>query len=246
MRSIASPNSLERFILREQIYRVRRAPYGDPATEELPVRPNADLAIIKVPEGGIPGLNYTEFDDEEKNGEYQLGKAYCTFMQLYVKNEVTYINDPIEDNLQVIADEIPSPIVPEGDQSYPQFLEWVHNPYAWKHYGSIIPMTPDTRKMKDGKKPTFFTVAYRERTGLWVCGRPPDILKCVTTEQVAIDQSGTVKIWMGGAETTETETAWLNWMHGGQKISANIKALIRFFEDENKWVFIGADCETTT
>jgi hypothetical protein len=59
--------------------------------------------------------------------------------------------------------------------------------------------------------------------------------------------SGLVTIYRGGAATSWTVTAHLNWGHGGIAIpqmtnGAPTQIWVRFYPDENKWCVEGKDC----
>jgi hypothetical protein len=156
---------------------------------------------------------------------------------------LAYVNDQILDNFQAFAEEIPDPRVPTGDQSFPPYQEIISNPYRWRHFGTDVYPESAGKIMSDGNPPRMLAMAFRERTGLWVCNRPPDIFKAKTVTQIKAKKSGQVTVWLSGVTTGLNEEAWLNWMHSNKDISAGKEVLIRFFEDEDKWVIIGAECE---
>ncbi len=58
------------------------------------------------------------------------------------------------------------------------------------------------------------------------------------------DDSGDVKIYSNvTTDTSYVVEAYLDWMHGDQKISANKEVMIKWFPQENIWRIIGAECE---
>lgn len=75
-------------------------------------------------------------------------------------------------------------------------------------------------------------------------------LKAVVTNAggIAAGGSGEVTIWLAptlGADPEETGwtvTAHLNWMHGGQNVDEAKQVLIRWFQDEARWVIVEREC----
>ena len=55
---------------------------------------------------------------------------------------------------------------------------------------------------------------------------------------------GEVTIYMGGGSMEKVEKAWLNWIHGNEPISSGKRLWVVRFPDEQKYIIIGADCET--
>ena len=55
--------------------------------------------------------------------------------------------------------------------------------------------------------------------------------------------SGTVSIYRSAIDSGDNVTAHLLWAHGGQQVSADKEVFVAWFEDENKWIIIGAECE---
>lgn len=61
---------------------------------------------------------------------------------------------------------------------------------------------------------------------------------------VSAGGSGTVTVWRNGSATTETiDNVYLDWMHNSEQISANKEALICWFPQDERWRFVGAECE---
>jgi hypothetical protein len=60
---------------------------------------------------------------------------------------------------------------------------------------------------------------------------------------IAVDATGTISIWRDGADTTENETAKLDWMAGTTQVSSGKEVLITWFADEGIWRITGAECE---
>lgn len=58
---------------------------------------------------------------------------------------------------------------------------------------------------------------------------------------IAVGGSGTVTIYLAGASTSWTVTAYLNWM-ASEGVNENSKVLIEYFPDEAKWVITNAEC----
>lgn len=91
-----------------------------------------------------------------------------------------------------------------------------------------------------------YVVIKREKYGSWIAECPTgSILKAVANEDIAAEDFGDVTIWRGGEETDPPEVveAHLNWIHGGEQVSAGTRILIMWFPDEAKWVIIYGDCE---
>jgi hypothetical protein len=109
----------------------------------------------------------------------------------------------------------------------------VYNPYKVKWYYS-------------GSTNKRYVRLEREKySGGWVCERPSYFLKAKTVENIAINTSELVNVWINGALSSPLEqvTAHLNWMHGGQLVSGGLEVMLQYFEDEDKWVIINAECE---
>lgn len=70
-------------------------------------------------------------------------------------------------------------------------------------------------------------------------------VKAVVTESGGITSggSGEVTFYSGTSADSETQTAYLNWAEGGESISQNKECFVEWFEDEEKWVITGAECE---
>ena len=60
---------------------------------------------------------------------------------------------------------------------------------------------------------------------------------------IAVDATGTISIWRAGVDTTENETASLDWMAGTTQVSSGKEVLITWFADEGIWRITGAECE---
>lgn len=104
----------------------------------------------------------------------------------------------------------------------------VYNPYLIKLYKAAQP---------------YFAIS-RTKHGAWICEKPRMWHKAVVSgADIDINSSGTVALSFNGATSALTETAWLNWMHGDQKVSDGLEVVIYFFEDENKWIILNAECE---
>lgn len=64
-----------------------------------------------------------------------------------------------------------------------------------------------------------------------------------TDSLITFGGNGVVSIYRNGIDTTENETAKLDWMHGDEDISSGKEVLIMRFADEGIWRIIGAECE---
>jgi hypothetical protein len=68
------------------------------------------------------------------------------------------------------------------------------------------------------------------------------IRKATANAGITAGSSGTVTVYHAGASTSFTVTAHLNWMHNARNVASADELLIRWFEDESKWVIIEAEC----
>lgn len=75
------------------------------------------------------------------------------------------------------------------------------------------------------------------------CDRGVVELKAVADGAITAGSSGTVSVYDGGSDSSYNVTAHLNWMHGSENVSSGKELLIRWFEDEAKWVIVAAECE---
>jgi hypothetical protein len=103
----------------------------------------------------------------------------------------------------------------------------VYNFYPVAHYGTGQP----------------YIRVQREKFGPWIAERPLYTRKCTLATTCTVGSTCTVNVWLGGGSTSNTLTAWLNWADGGEAINSGTETVIQFFEDEEKWVFTGADCQ---
>lgn len=73
---------------------------------------------------------------------------------------------------------------------------------------------------------------------------PPQERKVKLTGTIAVDASGTVNVWENGVITSplQTHVAWLNWMAGVNNGSNGDEAMIRWMDDESKWVIVNIEC----
>ena len=74
---------------------------------------------------------------------------------------------------------------------------------------------------------------------------PPQERKVVISESggIAAGASGTVSIWVNDAvsDPLETAEAWFNWMAAGTA-GEDAEAMIRWIDDEDKWVIVELEC----
>ena len=227
--------------LQDAIYRIRRQPYGDFYGEEIPISEAPEVLLVKVPETGIPPMEVTAPDDGSYTAKYTLGKAECEVMFIEKDFSGFGAGSDVSDLLDVDAfvKPIKSP-VRDQNNSFPALLEYIYNPYPWTAYGESLPLTVGDTSVY----PSLFTLAVRDRSGFFVCARPPDIIKCKPVTDIFPGGSGPVRVFLRGLDSGVTETAYLNWAHGSQKTSGGKECTIKFFEDERKWVFLTAECET--
>lgn len=107
------------------------------------------------------------------------------------------------------------------------FKKKVYNPFPVKWFGQGNPLIE----------------IRRNKFGLWICEKPPMILKAVPLEEAAVGADCQVNPNINNQTLPEVLIARLNWMSSDQPISAGKETIIKFFEDENRWVFINAECE---
>ncbi len=60
---------------------------------------------------------------------------------------------------------------------------------------------------------------------------------------ITTGSTGTISIWRAGVDTTENETASLDWMAGTTQVSLGKEVMITWFADEGIWRITGAECE---
>ena len=60
---------------------------------------------------------------------------------------------------------------------------------------------------------------------------------------IAVGFTGAISIWRDGLDTTENETAKLDWMAGTTQVSSGKEVMITWFADEAIWRITGAECE---
>ena len=73
--------------------------------------------------------------------------------------------------------------------------------------------------------------------------QPAPLIKAVTVKAISPDSVGDVTIWRNGEAPTEVVEAALNWMHGGQEVSEGKHVCIQYFDDEDQYVILLAECE---
>jgi hypothetical protein len=101
----------------------------------------------------------------------------------------------------------------------------VHNTYPVAHYGTGSP----------------YVRVWRSKAGAWVAEKPPYSYKCTLATTCSLNSTCTVNIYLNGASTSNTLTAWLNWM-ANTLVASGKEALVQYFEDEGKWVFTNVKC----
>lgn len=67
------------------------------------------------------------------------------------------------------------------------------------------------------------------------------MMKAIADGTITAGSSGTADIQFGGS-SSESISAYLNWMHNSTDCADEDELLVRFFQDENKWIIIGAEC----
>lgn len=71
-----------------------------------------------------------------------------------------------------------------------------------------------------------------------------ELLLAKADSSIAPGASGTVSIWQGGADTGANVTAYHTWMEGDNTIEAGTEIVIRWFEDQRKYIILNAECAT--
>ena len=66
--------------------------------------------------------------------------------------------------------------------------------------------------------------------------------KAMTSTAISPGDSSSIHVWHNGAETDFQVEAYNNWMHNGTSIGASAEVIIRWFECEQKWIIIAAEC----
>ena len=99
------------------------------------------------------------------------------------------------------------------------------------------------------KSPDRFMVSSDMDGDLYIIGYENVRLKGVVTEQGGIDPtgSGEVTIYRNGTPTSYTVTAYVNWMNKNsagvrQGVGEDAEVIVEYWEDENKWFIVAADC----
>lgn len=241
VKQLVVPSKQDQKFLSDSVYRVRRMPYENFYPPESDTIGAPEIIMVRLPDGGIPASQFICGEDGYCN--YQVGKAECDVMHL--QKTVPYEKDSdvqMHPNLYADILNATQPIAFDENGEMRRFQEWVYNPYLYRAYGQVAPFESD-QNFQDGLLKGLYTTARRERSGLFVVSRPTDTFKAKTLEDVLPGDHGLVQIYLGGVNSLEVEDVWLNWMHGGEKVSADKEVLIKFFEDERKWVIIGAECE---
>jgi len=68
-------------------------------------------------------------------------------------------------------------------------------------------------------------------------------VKAVADATIPTDGSAAASVHRNGSDTGANVTAYLNWTHGDEDISAGKQITVEWFSDERKWVVVNADCE---
>jgi hypothetical protein len=226
--------------IQESLFRVRRQAVGDFYGEERGVQQAPEIVLVKIPRDGIPPMVLSVPDDASYATKYTMGMAECDVM--YLERDFSEFNDEDEtpgsseisflDNVDVFALPIKSPVTP-----FPAFKEKIYNPYPWRAFGETIAFTDPETEVTSSENPFMFTLAVRDRSGFFICTRPPDLLKAKAEASIAQGDSGDVRIYLAGDDLGPLETAYNNWGNAGT-IAADEEGYIKFFEDERKWVFM--------
>lgn len=82
----------------------------------------------------------------------------------------------------------------------------------------------------------------RDKFGRWLCEKPPYRYKAKPTANIGVGSSGPTNLYIAGS-VAGSVTAYLNWMAGGDQISSGKEAIVEYFEDEQHWCFVEAECE---
>jgi len=109
--------------------------------------------------------------------------------------------------------------------------QYVYNIYPVKWYGFTFVAQE------------CYVAIHREKFGLWLCEKPKYRLKVKPVATILAGNAGNCRVWIKGADTTEEVSVKLNWMHGGQQISAGKEAIAEYMEDEESFVFTESECE---
>lgn len=66
--------------------------------------------------------------------------------------------------------------------------------------------------------------------------------KAVANAEITAGNSGGVTVWHDGVATDYQPDAYNNWMNNGVSIGPSAEVIIRWFECEQAWVIIAAEC----
>jgi hypothetical protein len=86
-------------------------------------------------------------------------------------------------------------------------------------------------------------IEYSLELNRFIVVRPQTVKIGKADADIAVDATGTISIWRAGADTTENETASLDWMAGTTQVSSGKEVMITWFADEGIWRITGAECE---
>jgi hypothetical protein len=94
----------------------------------------------------------------------------------------------------------------------------------------------------------IYIEVQRCKYGIWICEKPPYLLKAKSTATIAVGSSGgAADVWFGGAAISgESITAYLDWMGGTSgSISSGKEITVRWEEAQWHWTVLEAQCETS-
>lgn len=226
--TVTSASSRDADLVRRTANRTIREPYQSFYNKESgPIW--EDVFIARLPTGSTGGIPAARIDETNIfQPRYYLGKAECEITKVKKVDPLVLGSDIYFEFVYARNSFIGGEWHNDSSET---IKEWVYNPYLWRHHGIHV----------SGAFGRMCHI-FREKNGFWMCERPPMTLKCIPQADVEINESVTVSVKQNGNSSGE-ETCWLNWMHGGEGITQGTECVMHFFEDENKWVFINAECE---
>ncbi len=86
-------------------------------------------------------------------------------------------------------------------------------------------------------------IEYSLELNRFIVVRPQTVKIGKADADITVGSTGTVSIWRAGVDTTEDETASLDWMAGTTQVSLGKEVMITWFADEGIWRITGAECE---
>lgn len=150
-------------------------------------------------------------------GTLELGKAECEVYKVEFTIPTSFHTAPSE--LQAMT--------PSG---LTITKEWVYNIYPVAHYYNSGVVS--------------YLRATLERGGKYLIEKPSYHYLAVAGADIAAGAAGSTLLKDSpGGTTLAIVSAWNDWMDGGLQVSNGKEGYVRYFELENKWRWVNAECE---